>query len=182
MFDSSGFGNNGSITAVTLGVPGFSGAPGDYAYGFDGSTSSVTVPKSSSLNPGASDISITVHVNTTVRPGIGSLDFDLVRKGSAYKAEIYPKKGVAKANCVFKGSLGNIALKAGPDLVDGAWHTITCQKTPTAVTVIVDGVPYTAAVTIGDINVNSQPVAIGWQTGGADFYNGSMDDVSIVIG
>jgi hypothetical protein len=183
MSDSSENGNDGTIVNVTLGKSGDSGAEGDYAYSFDGSTSAVTVPSSTSLNPGASDITITVHIKTSVAPGTGTDDYDLLRKGGAYNIEIYPKiKFGSRAKCKFRGDLGRAVFAAGPDLIDGAWHTITCQKTASSVSLTVDGTTYTRSIAIGDIRSNKQPVAIGWQTTSTDYYNGRMDDVSIVIG
>ena len=48
MQDSSGNGNDGNLTDVTLGLPGVSGT----AYGFNGSTSLASVSSNDSLNPG----------------------------------------------------------------------------------------------------------------------------------
>ena len=187
MSDSSGAGNDGTIAGgVTFGAAGYTGAPGDYAYGFDGSTSQIKVADSSSLNPGPNDITITMQIKTTVRPGTGLFDYDMVRKGSAFNMEIYPKGTpsgpIAQAKCKFNGSLGKLVFQAGPDLIDGAWHTLTCQKTSAGITLTVDGTQFFKAGFIGDIRTNSQSVAVGWQTNSTDHYNGLMDDVSIAIG
>lgn len=181
MVDSSGMGNDGATSNVTLGAPGFTGASGDYAYSFDGASSSVLVPSSAGLSPLANDISITVNVNTTFRPGTGNFDFDLVRKGGGYKVEIFPKNLLAQARCLFKGTVGKLALQAGPDLTDGLWHTIICTKTATGISVTVDGTTYTKTGTVGTIS-NAKPVAMGFQTAGVDYFHGLMDDVSIVVG
>ena len=185
MTDSSGIGNNGTVSGVTLGATGYTGAAGDFAYAFDGSTSRVTVPNSSTLSAGSSDLTLTMHVNTALKPGTGSFDYDMLRKGSAFNMEIYPSKipGIAaQAKCKFSGSLGRLVFQAGPDLIDGTWHTLTCQKTSAGITLTVDSTPYFKAGVIGDIRTNTQPVAVGWQTNSTDFYNGLLDDVSIVIG
>lgn len=183
MIDSSGLGNNGTISGVTLGAAGFTGAPGDYAYAFDGTTSQIKVPSSSSFNAGPSDIAITMHVNTTVQPGTGSFDFDMVRKGGAFSMEIYPSKGGgAQAKCKFNGSLGKLVFQAGPNLIDGTWHTLTCAKTSSGIKLTVDGTSFSRTGAIGDVKTNLQPVAVGWQTDSTDVYHGLMDDVSIVVG
>jgi hypothetical protein len=181
MVDSSGMGNDGTTSNVTFGAPGFTGAPGDYAYSFDGSSSNVVVPPSAELNPGSSDISITARVKTTFRAGTGSFDFDIIRKGGGYKIELYLKGGLSQARCVFKGSLGKVGFQAGPDLIDGAWHTIVCSKTSTTVSITVDGTTYARSGAVGSIS-NRQPVAVGFQTAGLDYYHGLLDDVSIVVG
>ena len=51
-FDSSGNGLNGTLTNVTLGLPGSSGAAGDYAFGFNGHSSKMIVPTSVDLVAG----------------------------------------------------------------------------------------------------------------------------------
>jgi hypothetical protein len=180
MNDSSGMSNNAAITNVTLGATGFTGGVGDYAYTFDGTSSRALVPASTSLNPGASDVTITLHINTTFRPGTGPFDFDLVRKGGGFSVELYPKKGLAQGKCKFSGTGGKLVLQAGPDLVDGAWHTIVCAKTSTGISLTVDGTVFTKSGAVGSIS-NKSPVAVGWQTDSTDFYHGLMDDVSIVI-
>ncbi|MGH2597245.1 MAG: LamG-like jellyroll fold domain-containing protein [Actinomycetota bacterium] len=180
MNDTSGTGNNGTITNVTLGATGFTGGVGDYAYAFDGTSSRALVLASTSLNPGDADVTITLHINTTFRPGTGSFDFDLVRKGSGFSVELYPKKALAQGKCKFSGTGGKLVLQAGPDLVDGAWHTIVCAKTSTGISLTVDGATFTKSGVVGNIS-NKSPVAVGWQTDSTDFYHGLMDDVSIVV-
>ena len=180
MNDTSGTGNNGTITNVTLGATGFTGGVGDYAYAFDGTSSRAFVPASTSLNPGDADVTITLHINTTFRPGTGSFDFDLVRKGGGISVELYPKKALAQGKCKFSGTGGKLVLQAGPDLVDGAWHTIVCAKTSTGISLTVDGTTFTKSGVVGSIS-NKSPVAVGWQTDSTDFYHGLMDDVSIVV-
>src|SRR4026207_2121693 len=52
--------HDGSLHSVRRGVSGFKGT----AYGFNGSSSYVTVP-SSGLNPGSAKITITIHLKAT---------------------------------------------------------------------------------------------------------------------
>ena len=73
MFDSAGP-NSGTLSNITLGVPGLAGT----AYGFNGVDSIVTVPDSPTLNPGSSDFSFTLSVRFTLIP---KSDYDLLRKG-----------------------------------------------------------------------------------------------------
>ena len=77
MNDSSGNNNNGSLTAVTLGLPGVSGT----AYGFNGTTSKAKVDSNSSLNPGGADILLTAHVKFT-GPFLDD-SYDIIRKGKS---------------------------------------------------------------------------------------------------
>ena len=185
MVDSSGAGNNGVLTDVALGQPGFSGG----AYGFNGVDSSVTVPDSPSLDPGADDITFTVHVTFSAIP---ATDYDVLRKGLStssggdYKVEILKKKSgtEAWASCFFGGSAAGKGVTFRQNLADSQWHTITCAKTSDAISVTVDGRTTTKSVTIGSIS-NSSPLWLGAKFKGTtpkDRYQGLMDEVSIQIG
>ena len=103
MIDSAGT-NNGTIQNVGLGVPGWSGS----AYRFNGQSSIVTVPSSSSLNPGAANFSFTAKISyTATPPNSSTTGYDVLRKGTAsdsaqfYKLEIRPDN---RAVCRFVGS------------------------------------------------------------------------------
>jgi hypothetical protein len=181
-FDDSGNGFNGALTNVTLGLPGATGLSGDTAFGFNGQTSKMIVPKVAGLAAGTADVTVTMHVQTTHRPGIGKFDFDLFSKGG-YQIEIYPRNGKAQARCKFIGTAKNakIVLQDGPDLIDGQWHTITCHKEATKVSLTVDGTTFTQSGTVGELKAGGKTF-IGVGSDGTDLYNGALDDVSVQIG
>ncbi len=178
MFDSAGQ-NNGTLNSVTLGLPGFSGN----AYGFNGSSSYVSVPSAASLNPGSANFSFTILLQTTGTPPPPPGDWDLIRKGdyttggAEYKME-FQRSG--QASCGFEGSNGYAEIQAGPVLNDGHWHSITCVKTSSDIELIVDGQTFATSVTIGSIS-NTAPVLIGTHPG-TDWYQGSLDEATIAIG
>ena len=170
--------NDGSLHSVKLGQSGSSGT----AYGFNGSSSYVSVPSASDLNPGSEDITVTIHLNTKSAPS--KPDWDLIRKGKSstsggeFKMEYQP---TGKASCGFKGSSGNHkSLSSGPSLKDGKWHTVQCVKTSSAIRLVVDGQTFSKSVSIGSIS-NSAPVVIGAHPG-SEFFKGSLDEASIEIG
>jgi hypothetical protein len=179
MFDSAGQ-NNGMLTpSVAVGLsPGFSGN----AYGFDGSSSYVSVPSAASMNPGSGNFSFTIALQTTGTPPPSPEDWDLIRKGDIttpggeYKMEF---QSTGQASCGFKGSR-YAELVAGPQLNDGQWHTVTCVKTSSDIEMIVDGQTFATAATVGPIS-NTAPVIIGSHPG-ADWYQGSLDEGGISIG
>jgi hypothetical protein len=185
MADAVG-GNTGVIHGVVLGVPGMAGT----AYRFDGRSSYVEVPSSAALNPGTAPVQFTMHVRYTVTPPNSSTtDYDLLRKGTSsdsaqfYKAEIRPDN---RAVCRFVGSKTSktgILIHAGPTLNDGAWHTITCTKSATNITLVVDGKTFTKKGTVGSIS-NTGPLTLGAKPGRqfSDFYAGDLDEVSVSIG
>ncbi len=185
-FDSVGAANTGAIHNVTLGVPGFAGS----AFRFDGKSSYVDVPSHPTLNPGTAPIQFTVHIRYTVTPPSKSTaDYDVLRKGTSsdsaqfYKVEIRPDN---RAVCRFVGSKttkSGILIHTGPTLNDGRWHTITCAKTATSISLVVDGKTFTKSGTVGSIS-NTGPLTLGAKPGKSfsDFYNGDLDEVSVSIG
>ena len=178
MTDSSGSGNHGTLSNVTRVSPGFNGS--GRAYSFNGTTSRIVVPNSSSLNPGSSSISITAHVKFDDRPPPSVGDYDLVRKGSGiYKMEIL---GTGQAYCRFAGTSGVRTVRGGPDLSDGSWHTILCRKTSSNITLTVDGSSFSTNGSVGSISSAAVLVLSGKPTTSEDRYRGVMDEVSIVVG
>src|SRR5919199_3005601 len=143
MTDSSGNGNNGSLKGAVQ--QGQSPAVSGSAYRWSGLFGVVVVPTSASLNPGAADISLTVHANFTALP---LTDYDLIRKGLSstsggdYKMEILSS---GKVLCLFRGTTATVKKRASrkqPPINDGRYHTLQCVKTANSVQVLVDGVSY----------------------------------------
>jgi hypothetical protein len=186
MHDDGSPATNGSWMNIQAGVPGLSGT----AYRFDGS-SRVTVPDSASLDPGSETFTATVHVKFTRMPtDANGGDYDVIRKGLGstnggyWKLEVYPNSAHTKANglCQMKGTSNHIKIVGAPtSLNDGRWHTITCTKTSSDVTLTVDGTSYRKAVVIGSI-ANSDPLTIGADKFGDDAYTGDLDEVTYSIG
>jgi hypothetical protein len=173
--DSSGFGNNGTSKNVTLGLDGILG---DHAYGFDGTSSQITVPASNSLVPGAQDITLSLYFRSSFHAGNGDFDWDMVKKGG-YKIEIYKQKKKEQARCAFQGAT-KIAFQDGPTLTDGLWHHVVCKKTSAGVTLTVDGVTYPMrAGNVGTVKKGNE-LTIGWDQ--TDFFHGTLDDLQIDIG
>ena len=212
MLDSSGNNNNGTPKNVVQGVQEDIDGDGvaESTYAFNGLTtpaSRVEVPDADSLDPKANDITLTarVKVNGT------SLDddsYDIVRKGFVdtpggdYKMEIKRVKAdptIGKLHCFFRGTLedgtdDSVARVARPDVVDGSWHTLRCEKTSDKVVATVDpGTPSERSFTTtgsADSIDNASDVWVGAKTvtlttrgveRGDDVFDGLMDFVSIEI-
>ena len=181
MIDSSGHGYNGTLSNVQTGVAGFNGSKG---YRFNGSSSKVTVPNAAGLNPGTQDLVVSAHVAFSAVPAD---DYDVIRKGlqstsgGDWKIEIVNVNGAAIARCYLRGSTGSWQKTAGPNLADGAWHTITCERHATSVQMSVDGTVWKKTTTIGSIS-NTAALSIGAKASGGDWMKGTIDEVSITIG
>jgi Concanavalin A-like lectin/glucanases superfamily len=178
MTDSSGNGLTGHLKNVAVGQPGLLGT----SFGWTKTPAYVTVPDSPLLDPGTGPFTVTLHVNTTVKPPSSVGDYDVIRKGLStsaggdYKIEIL-KNGAA--NCLFRGSTGQVELSKGPNIVDGTWHTVSCSRSSNTVTLMVDGVAYKKSGSIGNVT-NTAALSIGAKdTRGNDQYNGLIDEVSI---
>jgi concanavalin A-like lectin/glucanase superfamily protein len=186
VFDSSGFGNNGTSQNVTQNLDGFTFVPGnppinplDRAYGFDGVSSRITVPDAPSLVPGTQDITLSLYFRSSFHAGNGDFDWDMVKKGG-YKIEIYLQKKKEQARCAFTGSKSKIDFQDGPTVTDGQWHHIVCKKTSAGVTLSVDGITY--PMRPGDVGTVKKggDLTIGWDQ--TDFFHGTMDDLQIDFG
>lgn len=184
MVDTSGNGNNGTTYDVVTSGSG---------YMFNGTTSRVIVPDSPTLNPGTSDFTYSVQLQTDRIPPLGT-DYDLIRKGTSissggeYKLEIIYSKGNGIALCAVKDAAGNIAsIRGTTNVADGLLHTLTCIKTSTSLTVLVDALPprSVSATLTGSLN-SWRPFAIGVKQGllngpADDYFNGTMRSVSLSI-
>jgi Concanavalin A-like lectin/glucanases superfamily len=179
MTDAVG-GNTGTLSSVAIGLPGAVGK----VYGFNGTSSYVTVPSSPALSPGTAAMSFSMSILITTAPPTGSTkDYDLLRKGVAsttggmYKLEVRHSGRLA---CRYAGSAGDVLVVSGRDVVDGTWHTVTCARSASGVSVTVDGTTWTTAGATGAIS-NSSKLVIGAKPG-SDYTNGTIDEVSISVG
>ena len=179
-FDSSGNGNNGAISGpVTLGVPGHLNT----AYSFV-PKSTVIVPNASDLVPGTATIAISYWLKTTTFPCCNAVDYDMFTKGDGsskggqIKIEV---QGNGQASCMFRGALGKKQLQAGPNVVDGQWHQVICQRIGTQIIETVDGSSFSVTKATGAITV-TDTIRLGSHKGGGDWYKGVLDEVTYSIG
>ena len=179
--DGTGHGFDGAIQHVKLGVPGATRT----GFEFNGTSSRIVVNDAPGLRAGDKDLVVTVFVAFTKAP---TGDYDLIRKGLSsssggdWKIEILPTTAGAQAYCYWKGTIASKGKTGGPDLADGRYHKITCEKHATTVALVVDGTRYSSTKTIGRID-NTAQLSIGAKAdSGGDWYKGRMDEVSVTIG
>jgi hypothetical protein len=134
--DSSGLGNNGTLSGGVTWLPGVNGS----ALSFDGVTGSVDVPDSSSLEPG--QITVQAWVRRSGSPG----DFKyIVDKGySGCIAGSYGLYSGPTGGAVFYVSVpgfSSYALSpdAGTGIWDGNWHMLTGTYDGSTLRLYVDG-------------------------------------------
>jgi concanavalin A-like lectin/glucanase superfamily protein len=179
--DGTGNGYDGALKNIKRGVPGATGT----GFEFNGTSSRILVKDAPGLRAGDKDLVVTSFVAFTKVP---AEDYDLIRKGLSsssggdWKMEIIRTSVGAQAYCYWKGSMASKSKTGGPDLADGRYHKITCEKHATTVALVVDGKRYSSTKTIGRIDTTAQ-LSIGAKAGsGGDWYKGRMDEVSVTIG
>jgi hypothetical protein len=194
MLDSSGNGMNGSVGSDVVTGYKINGATG-YHWKYvkpnqpPANPGRLVTVNDARLNPGTNVYSVTVRFRTTVNFG------NIIQKGQAGAPGGYWKWQIPKGKlqCVFRGlvngSLVGKTVSSGTTLLnDGAWHTVTCSRTSTGVTMTIDGgTTRKASGWTGDIS-NKPPLTIGGKlncnqdTVTCDYFVGDIDYVTITTG
>ncbi|WP_152185022.1 LamG domain-containing protein [Segeticoccus rhizosphaerae] len=193
MLDSSGHGVTGEIgSVVKTGVRVHGAVAYRFPYGAPNKTPAdtprlVTV-NSSALNPGGRDFSVTIRYRTTHDFGNIMQKGQHGAKGGYWKLEA-PH---GKLTCLFRGlvngKLVGKTVNSGVALNDGNWHTVTCLRTATRITMTIDGTKTRRAYgTTGTIS-NRVPMTIGGKVNcdqvkiTCDFFTGDIDRISVDAG
>ncbi len=177
MVDSTGS-HNGKLSNVDLGGAGDPAFPGT-GYHFNGKSSKVTIPDSAGLNPGTNEVHIAFSMRTTSVPK--TLDYDLVRKGVAGQQQFkVEEQQTGQVSCSFTGSSGTILVQKGPDVSDGAWHSVRCEKLSSSVKLTVDGTTYTGSKSVGSIS-NPADIIVA-SHGAGEFFPGDLDELTYIVG
>jgi hypothetical protein len=144
------------------------------------------VVKSTLLNPGTSDFIVTVRL---LIPSVAASLGNVMQKGQTGTPggfwKIQLDGGNGRVLCEFVSPTGSGGIRSAQVIADNQWHTVTCERSATAVTTTVDGVARTIAKTVGNI-VNTQPLSIGGKSNcsatpnhDCDYFIGSIDYVEI---
>lgn len=143
----------------------------------------VQVPDNVYLDPGGSGTFV-VQIRYRTKEKFGNI----IQKGQSHTVggqwKIQNPKGIP--SCLFRSQAGSqVATGALTPLNDNAWHVLTCVKTPTSVTLYVDGIYRNKKNgTTGPID-NKKPVTVGGKiecdqvTVTCDYYSGQVDWVKI---
>jgi hypothetical protein len=193
MVDSSGHGVNGAIgSVIRTGIR----VQGAVAYRFPfgkpnktpADTPRLVKVNSSDLNPGSRDFSVTLRYRTTRDFG------NIIQKGQHGAKGGYFKLEAphGKLSCLFRGLVGGRlvgkTVNSGVALNDGQWHTITCLRTATQITMTIDGAKTRRARGATGTISNNVPMTIGGKTNcdqvkvTCDFFTGDIDRISISAG
>ena len=179
-YDSSGHGHNGAIIgSLRKGVRGRFKT----AYRF-GPKSAVIVPDAPDLHPRTERVTVSYWLKLITPPPEYVTDYDIFVKGDVTSRGGQIKLEVERngqAACMFRGALGRKQLQAGPNLINGRWHKVICQRVGNQIVETVDGRSYSVTRPTGAIR-NTEPVRLGSHRHSGDWYKGVLDEVSYRVG
>jgi hypothetical protein len=183
--DTSGYHNRGTLHRVT-----WTGR----AYSFSRPVAYIQTSASPTVNPGTSSFSYSVSMQLPAST-VFSHDLSLVRRGSSkfggayYKMEMVynSSSGNMHLECAYRDQTGvrGFVSTSGNALNDGAWHTLTCSKTRTTVSLTKDGRVYTRPASLGNLS-SQQPLFFGVEqvsaTGFWEHFPGLMKNITLTKG
>jgi len=147
----------------------------------------ITIPDAAdgSLDPGSGNFSVELKYRTKENFG------NVLQKGQARTVggQVKFQQPRGKMTCMFKTPQGTATAGSGATpLNDNLWHTVRCDRTPTSVTMYVDGIRTGSSYnTTGTLN-NKKPWTIGGKSEcdaiqvGCDYFAGDIDYVKITKG
>jgi hypothetical protein len=194
MIDSSGNGLDGNIVSSDQITTGFT---------FDGATGYhwlrrppepppaqpervIQVPDNDLLDPTIASETYTLSIRYRTKEKFGNI----IQKGQAATrgGQIKVQNPQGRPSCLFNGSLRRVSTRSTVTLNDNAWHVLTCVRTATRVTLLIDGVENNHQNgSTGAIN-NSIPYTIGGKINcdqietTCDYFSGDIDWVRITKG
>jgi Laminin G domain len=142
----------------------------------------VLVGNNAQFNPGSGEFAVTVRFKTTRAAS------NVVQKGQATTSGGYWKVEIhnGQATCLFKGGNGQQRSVLSTSRVNnGAFHTVRCDRSSSAVSITVDGVKQRTITGASGNVANGLTMAIGGKAGcnpprvGCDFFAGDIDYVRI---
>jgi hypothetical protein len=140
----------------------------------------------SRLNPGTGSFAVEIRMRTTHSFG------NVIQKGQAQSpgGQFKFQQPNGKITCLFRDANGNQAtgFPGTKRVNDGAWHTVRCERTPTMVTMIIDGVVTGRSRHATGNIANNVPLTIAGKvncdqvTITCDYFAGDIDYVRIEKG
>lgn len=192
--DDSGKGHTGTAQGsnggtIVIETPGYEGQGVRFPAVCVGTTcpkAAITAADSAALNPGTALFSFGARVRVTLAELSADHGSNLVQKGLStspqWKLQL-DDAATGKPSCVVRttGGASAVIVKSSVGIADGTWHKVTCQRTSTTLTILIDNVARGSAVLAStyDINPAGQPLTIGAKSVGNnnDQFHGALDDV-----
>lgn len=175
--DSSGNGNNGTVSGAAL-ATGHRGTASS-AYTFDGVNDYVSVPDSSSL-----DLTSQLTFSAWVQPAniTANTYYEILRKDATASGYLFSFQGGGTLLTIGINSNGSYESNTPitPSyFTDGAWHFVVGTYDGTQFKVYADGALLGTTAVSGAIGTNASPLYIGSSKGVSEFFSGKIDEVRI---
>lgn len=146
----------------------------------------IQVPDNLNLEPGPNTGTFTIEMRYRTKERFGNITQkgQATTKGGQWKIQ----NPQGRPSCLFKGSIGRVATRVPTAINDNLWHVLTCVRTPTRVTVLVDGVEVNHQNgSTGTID-NQMPMTVGGKIDcdqikvTCDYFSGDIDYIRIYKG
>ncbi|MGL5825471.1 MAG: LamG-like jellyroll fold domain-containing protein [Nocardioides sp.] len=144
----------------------------------------VQVPDNPLLDPAGDTFTVEIRYRTKENFG------NIIQKGqSASKGgqwKIQNPRGMP--SCLFKSPTGRAGVRSSINLSDNEWHTLTCVREPSRVTMYIDGVYHNRRNAASGTIDNTIPMTIGGKINcdqvviTCDYFSGNIDYVKITRG
>jgi acid phosphatase type 7 len=160
--------------AFSLGrVGALSGDP-DTAVLLDGSTGTVSVPHTASLDVG-DNFTVEAWVR---RNSFGAPDYQAI---ASQGANSWLLAFNASNRLVLRQAKVGDLVSSTASVTDTNWHYVAVTKSGSSVRLYIDGTDRTGTVTARTMANNTVPLSIGQSSGGS-FFNGTLDEVALYSG
>ncbi|MFP2911672.1 laminin G domain-containing protein [Pyxidicoccus sp. 3LFB2] len=191
--DDSGKGHTGTVQPANGGavvpVTGYDGQGvkfPDVCTGTACPRANLSAADATDLNPGTALFTFGARVRVTLAELSADHGSNIVQKGVSTTAQWKLQLDDAvtgKPSCVVRtaGGASPIVVKSSVGIADGTWHKVSCQRTSTTITILIDNIARGSALIAStyDISPVGQPVGIGAKGTGSnnDQFHGSLDEV-----
>ncbi|WP_164019455.1 laminin G domain-containing protein [Pyxidicoccus trucidator] len=191
--DDSGKGHTGTVQTANGGtvvpVTGYEGQGVQFPAVCTGTGcphANLSAADATDLNPGTALFTFGARVRVTLAELTADHGSNIVQKGLSttgqWKLQL-DDAVTGKPSCVVRttGGASPIIVKSSVGIADGTWHKVSCQRTSTTITILIDNVARGSALIAStyDISPVGQPVGIGAKSTGNnnDQFHGALDEV-----
>jgi chitodextrinase len=174
VFDASGTGNNGTVANATWTADGHDGG----AYSFNGTSSMISVPDSSSL-----DLTTGMTLEAWVKPTVSDADWRCIlmkEQAGMLVYSLYANAGstAPRGELYLSGGTDVSANATGP-LAPGAWTHLALTYDGTWEKLFVNGTQVKKVNASGALTVANGALRIGGDAIWGEYFNGLIDNVRI---
>lgn len=173
--DASSYRNHGTGTAVTL--TNDRKGEAQKAYLFNGTTSAITLPESSST---PFDFTTAISISAWVKPASLNQGRILTKKRGSpnWDGYVLELKTTGEPQMRFGYSTADQTVTSSTSLVVNTWSHVVVTYNGSVMKIYIDGVEKGSTSTTSTIAANNQAIGIGGVTG-LDFFNGEIDDLRL---